>query len=74
MAVLPFLITGEVWIVQAHGFCEIHPCKDNLLFHLKFKKAYNFLVNLVICQKLIASRFKLDKSLWHQELLNGHHK
>ena len=32
MAVLPFLITGEVWIVQAHGFCEIHPCKYNLLY------------------------------------------
>ena len=26
VAVLPFLITGEVWIVQVQGFCEIHPC------------------------------------------------
>ena len=31
VAVLPFLITGEVWIVQAHGFCKIHLCKYNLL-------------------------------------------
>ena len=34
MAVLTFLITGELWIVQAHGFCEIHPCKYNLLYFI----------------------------------------
>ena len=34
VAVLPFLITGEVWIVQAHGLCEIHPCKYNLLYFI----------------------------------------
>ena len=33
VAVLPFL-TGEVWIVQAHGSCEIHPCKYNLLYFI----------------------------------------
>ena len=44
VAVRPFLITGEVWIVQAHRFCEIHLCKYNLLyFHLKFNKRYKFL-------------------------------
>ena len=32
VAVLPFLITGEVWIVEAHRFCESHPCKYNLLY------------------------------------------
>ena len=31
---VPFLITGEVWIVQAHGFCEIHLCKYNLLYFI----------------------------------------
>ena len=42
VAALPFLITGEVWIVQAHRFCEIHPCKYNFfMFHLKFKKSIN---------------------------------
>ena len=34
VAVLPFLITGEVWIVQAHRFCEIHLCKYNLLYFI----------------------------------------
>ena len=34
VAVLPFLITGEVWIVQAHRFCEINLCKYNLLYFI----------------------------------------
>ena len=34
VAVIPFLITGEVWIVQAHRFYEIHLCKYNLLYFI----------------------------------------
>ena len=50
VAVLPFLITGEVWIVQAHRFCEIHLCKYNLLYFISnLINGINFKSNTGTC-------------------------
>ena len=50
VALLPFLITGEGWIVQAHRLCEIHLCKYNLLYFIRnLIKGINFKSNTGTC-------------------------
>ena len=70
-AVLPFLITWGVWIVQAHGFCEIH-----LLYSWRFSRfsaAIHWLVHGHLTMKVpwAGNIVKAMTSNWKQFTVPG---